>query len=78
MRIIKKLNEKEIELLNKIDIKIEDREYDWEEIEELKDMIILDGEISNMGKNENPTTLSEEYSNLADKFIEFEDMEEVD
>lgn len=78
MRIIKKLNEKEIELLNKIDIKIEDREYDWEEIEELKDMIILDGEISNMDKNENPTTLSEEYSNLADKFIEFEDMEEVD
>jgi hypothetical protein len=73
MKIINNLNEREIELLSKIDIEIEDRDYDWEEIEELKEKIVLDGEISNMDKNENPTTLSEEYSNLVDKFIEFED-----
>jgi hypothetical protein len=73
MKIIKSLNEREIELLSKIDIHIEDREYDWEEIEELKEKIVLEGEISSMDKNENPTSLSEEYSNLVDKFIEFED-----
>ena len=31
-----------------------------------------------MDKNENPTALSEEYSDLADKFIEFENVEEAD
>ncbi len=70
MKIINNLNEREIELLSKINIKIEDREYDWEEIEELKEKIVSDGEISNMDNNE---SLSEEYSGLADKFIELED-----
>ena len=71
MKIINNLSKREIELLNKIDIDIEDREYNWEEIDDIKEKIVLDGEISNMHKNENPTTLSEEYSNLVDKFIEF-------
>lgn len=71
MKIINNLSKREIELLNKIDIDIEDREYNWEEIDDIKEKIVLDGEISNMDKNENPTTLSEEYSNLVDKFIEF-------
>ena len=73
MKIIDKLNEKELELLSKINIKIEDREYEWEEIEEIKENIILKGEISNMDKEQNSTSISEEYSNLADKFIKFED-----
>ena len=37
----------------------------------IKEEIVFKGEIANMDKNENPTALSEEYSNLADKFIEF-------
>ena len=73
MKIINKLNERELELLNKIDIIIEDRDYQWEEIDDIKENIIFKGEISNMDKDENPTSLSEEYSSLADKFIEFED-----
>ncbi len=73
MKIINKLNERELELLKKIDIIIEDRDYQWEEIEDLKEDIVFKGEISNMDKDENPTSLSEEYSSLADKFIEFED-----
>ena len=73
MKIIKSLDKREIELLDKINIKIEDREYYFEELEEIKEEIVFKGEISNMDKNENPTALSEEYSNLADKFIEFED-----
>lgn len=51
----KKLNKREITLLNKIDVNIED----------IKKIIVLEGEISNMDKNENPTALSEEYSELA-------------
>lgn len=73
MKIINRLNERELELLNKINIKIKDREYYLEELEEIKEEIVFNGEIRNMDKNENPTSLSEEYSNLADKFIEFED-----
>lgn len=73
MKIINKLNERELELLKKIDIIIKDRDYQWEEIEDLKEDIVFKGEISNMDKDENPTPLSEEYSDLADKFIEFED-----
>ena len=37
MKIINSLNEREIELLNKINIKIEDRDYNLEEIDELKE-----------------------------------------
>lgn len=73
MEIKNRLNKRELELLSKINIKIEDREYYFEELEEIKEEIVFKGEISNMNKNENPTALSEEYSNLADKFIEFED-----
>ena len=73
MKILEKLNQRELELLKKIDIIIEDRDYEWEEIEEIKEDIVLNGEISNMDEKQNPTTLSEEYSNLADKFVEFED-----
>ena len=50
---------------------IENREYNWEELEEIKDNLVIRGEISNMDKNENPTSLSDEYSSLVDKFIEF-------
>ena len=73
MEIKNRLNKRELELLSKINIKIEDREYYFEELEEIKEEIVFKGEISNMDKNENPTALSGEYSNLADKFIEFED-----
>jgi len=73
MKIKNKLNKRELELLKNINIVIEDRNYEWEEIEEIKEDIVLNGEISNMDEEQNPTTLSNEYSNLADKFIEFED-----
>lgn len=73
MKVKNSLNKREIELLNKINIEIEDREYNFEELEEIKEEIVFKGEIANMDKNENQTALSEEYSNLADKFIKFEE-----
>ena len=39
MKIRNNLNEKEIELLKKINIKIEDRDYDIEELENIKEDI---------------------------------------
>lgn len=71
MKIKNSLNEKEIELLKKINIEIEDRDYDFDEIEDIKEDIVFKGEICNFDKNENPTELSDKYSELADKFIEF-------
>ena len=73
MKILEKLNQRELELLKKIDIIIEDRDYELEELEEIKEDIVLNGEISSMDEKQDMTTLSEEYSNLADKFVEFED-----
>jgi len=74
MVIKNRLNEEEIELLNKINIKIEDKDYDLDELEDIKEDIVFNGEICNLDKNENPTELSEKYSDLADKFIEFEEV----
>lgn len=74
MKIKNKLTQRELELLENIDIKIEDIEYSWEDIEEIKSNIILNGEISNLkGENYETTSIATEYANLADKFLEFED-----
>lgn len=73
MKIKNRLNEKEIELLDKINIKIEDKDYDFDELEDIKEDIVFKGEICNLDKNENSTELSDQYSNLVDKFIEFEE-----
>ena len=73
MKIINRLNEREKELLKKIDINIEDRDYYSEELEEIKDNIVLNGEISSLDEQGTTNDLAMEYSNLADKFIEFED-----
>ena len=73
MKILNKLNEREKELLNKIDINIEDRDYYSDELEEIKENIVLNGEISNLDEQGTTNDLAMEYSNLADKFIQFED-----
>ena len=72
MKIINRLNEKEKELLKKIDIEIEDRDYYSDELEEIKENIVLNGEISNLDEQGTTNDLAMEYSNLADKFIKFE------
>ena len=72
MKIKNRLTQRELELLEKIDIQIEDVDYSWEDIEESN--IVLKGEISNLkGENYETTLIANEYANLADKFLEFED-----
>lgn len=74
MKILNKLNKRELELLDKINIKIENREYTWSEIEQLKESIVVDGEISNLeGSGYSSTDIAMEYAHLIDKFIDFED-----
>ncbi len=74
MKIKNRLTQRELELLEKIDIQIEDVDYSWEDIEEIKSNIVLKGEISNLkGENYETTLIANEYANLADKFLEFED-----
>lgn len=73
MKILNKLNKRELELLDKINIKIEDRDYTWSELEELKENIVINGEISNLeGSNYSTTDIAMEYAYLVDKFIDFE------
>ena len=73
MKILNKLNKRELELLDKIGIKIEDREYKWSELEELKEKVVVTGEISSLeGSNYATTDIAIEYAHLVDKFIDFE------
>lgn len=73
MKLINKLNERELELLKKININIEDREYSVDEIIQIADDTTLNGEISNLeGENYKSTAIAEEYANLVDKLIELE------
>lgn len=73
MKILNKLNKRELELLNKINIRIEDKEYTWSELEELKENIVVNGEISSLeGNNYSTTDTAIEYAHLVDKFIDFE------
>ncbi len=73
MKILNKLNKRELELLDKIGIKIEDREYKWSELEELKEKVVVNGEISSLeGSNYATTDIAIEYAHLVDKFIDFE------
>lgn len=62
-----------MQLLKKIIINIENRKYNLEDLEYLKEKIILNGELYNTDKDENPTTLSQNYWRLAEKIIELED-----
>lgn len=74
MKLINKLNERELELLKKININIEDREYSVDEIIQIADDTTLNGEISSLeGENYKSTAIAEEYANLVDKLIELED-----
>lgn len=74
MKLINKLNERELELLKKININIEDREYSVDEIIQIGDDTTLNGEISSLeGENYKSTAIAEEYANLVDKLIELED-----
>lgn len=73
MNILNKLNKRELELLDKIGIKIEDREYNWSELEKIKENVVIDGEISSLeGNNYATTDIAIEYAHLVDKFIDFE------
>lgn len=72
MKIKSKLTLRELELLERIGIEIRNIEYSWEELEDLKEDIIFKGEIANL-KDDEETPLANEYANLADKFLQFED-----
>lgn len=73
MKILDRLNKRDLELLDKINIKIEDREYNWSELEELKENIVVNGEISSLeGSDYSTTDIAMEYAYLVDKFIDFE------
>lgn len=73
MKLKSKLTEREIELLSKIDIEIDDKDYNVDEIIKIADNTTLNGEISSLeGTNYKTTDLAKEYASLVDKLIELE------
>lgn len=70
MKLIEKLNDKEIILLKEINIKITDKDYTLQEIIDISDKVIQNGEITAVEENKND--IAKKYGDLADKLIELE------
>lgn len=71
MKLKNKLTATEVELLSKIGIEITDKEYSLEEIIDMSDEAILNGEIKSVEDSKND--LAKQYANLVDKLIDLED-----
>lgn len=70
MKINKKFNERQIELLNKLNINI-NLEYDSNKLEEIED-IVYNAMMDNLDKKQDFTPLAEEYENILDIIVEIE------
>lgn len=71
MNLINKLTNREIMLLENIDIKITDKDYTLQEIMDISDKIILNGEITAVENNE--YIIAKQYGDLSDKLIKLEE-----
>lgn len=67
MKINNKFNERQIELLEKINVNI-NTEYNKETLEELED-IVCDAMLDNLDKKQDFTPLAEEYEKILDIII---------
>lgn len=70
MKINNKFNERQIDLLKKINIDI-NRDYDEETLEELED-IVYDAMMDNLDKKQDFTPLAEEYEKILDIIVDVE------
>ena len=70
MKINDKFNERQIDLLKKINIDI-NRDYDEETLEELEDNV-YDAMMDNLDKKQDFTPLAEEYERILDIIVEIE------
>lgn len=79
MKLKNKLTEREIELLKKINIQLEERDYNTDEIIEITDNTVFLGEISNLeGEDYKTTDIANEYANLVDKLVKLSNTEYED
>lgn len=70
MKIKKKFNERQIELLNKLKINI-DVEYDLSKLEKIED-IVYNAMMDSLDPKQDFTPLAEEYENILDIIVEIE------
>lgn len=70
MKINNKFNERQIELLEKINVNI-NTEYNEETLEELED-IVCDAMLDNLDKKQDFTPLAEEYEKILDIIVDIE------
>lgn len=71
MKINNKFDERQLELLKKINVDI-NNEYDKEGLEQLED-IVCEAMTDNLDINQDFTKLAEEYENILDIIVEIED-----
>lgn len=70
MKINNKFNERQIDLLKKINLDI-NRDYDEETLEELEDNV-YDAMMDNLDKKQDFTPLAEEYEKILDIIVDVE------
>lgn len=71
MKINNKFDERQLELLKKINVDI-NNEYNKEGLEQLED-IVCEAMTDNLDINQDFTKLAEEYENILDIIVEIED-----
>ncbi len=70
MKINKKFDERQIELLEKINVDI-NQDYNENTLEELEDTV-YDAMMDNLDENQDFTSLAEEYERILDIIVEIE------
>ncbi len=72
MKLIDKFSERELYILKNANIKIEDKDYNVDELIELEDKV-SDVMLDSLDKKQNFTALAEEYENILNLVITLED-----
>lgn len=70
MKINKKFNERQVELLKKINVDI-NKDYNEKTLEELED-IVYDAMMDNLDEKQDFTPLAEEYEKILDIIVDIE------
>lgn len=75
MKILNKLNERQLHLCKKADINIENREYSLDELFSMEQKLLEYLNLYCIDEDDEVTELGEEYEELIDTFVDLEDEE---
>lgn len=73
MRLIEILNERQLKLCTKAEAEIENRDYTLDELYNIEQKLLSYLNLYCVDENDDTTELGEEYEDIIDKIVDFED-----